>query len=255
MYNKIKEKIAAFIKENKGAGAKEVIRHFNRNASGIFRHLKKLQDGKLIYKVGKPPKVRYYAYTNTMKNNPKIVLTATNWAVSGGERWITPQQLCQTRDVFDARYYRLLTDLKKILKDENIISLVMAAVGEIGNNSFDHNLGHWRDIPGVFFFLDEAARTIVLADRGQGICATLRRVRPEIRDDAEALQVAFTETVSGRAPERRGNGLKMVKKVVEENNLYLEFYTGEAMATITGKGMTIKKSDFVIPGTFAFITF
>ena len=54
---------------------------------------------------------------------------------------------CQTRDVFQAR----LEKLQSVLKDKvslSAISLLSAVAGEIGNNSFDHNLGNWRDIPG-----------------------------------------------------------------------------------------------------------
>ena len=84
---------------------------------------------------------------------------------------------------------------------------VTAVTGEIGNNSFDHNLGNWPNVPGVFFAHNATRRHVILADRGVGIRSTLTRVRPEISSDAEALHIAMTEAVSGRAPENRGNGL------------------------------------------------
>jgi len=71
-------------------------------------------------------------------------------------------------------------------------------------------------------------RQITLADRGQGLLKTLRRVRPLLKNDEEALQTAFTEFISSRAPEERGNGLKFVKNVVTENNLSLLFQSGDA---------------------------
>jgi len=49
---------------------------------------------------------------------------------------------------------------------EQLSSLIVAITGEIGNNSFDHNLGKWPDEPGVFFGYDIAKGTVVLADRG-----------------------------------------------------------------------------------------
>lgn len=253
MYNKTQQNILQFIKENPDSRVKEVIDYFHLNAAGVFRHLKKLQTAGLIYKIGKPPQVRYYTYPRP-KHDSKIIHNGLNWTISGDRRLATPEQLCETRDVFQARTDRLLNDLKKIL-NENLVYLVVAVVGEIGNNSFDHNLGHWRDARGVFFALDVAARTVVAADRGQGIFATIKRVRPEVKDDAEAIQVAFTEMISGRAPERRGNGLKFVKKIIEENKLYLQLRSGLAMVEITGKGMNIQKSETAIPGTFAYITF
>lgn len=246
--------IADFIKNHPGTEPKEIISSFNSNASGVFRHLKKLQEQGIIYKMGKTPKVRYFAFSSNMDNLNKNVTRGLNWEISGDPKLATPEELCPTRDVFDARQYRLFNDLK-FLKDQNLIALLAAVAGEIGNNSFDHNIGRWRDVPGIFFTLDESTRTIVLADRGQGVKDTLQRVRPEITDDQNALRVAFTEMVSGRAPEKRGNGLKLVKKVVAERQLYLEYYTGHAMATLTGQKFEIKESKTFIPGTFAILTF
>lgn len=255
MYNDTQQKIFELIHKNSGITVGEIIRLLNKNAAGIFRHLKKLQQDGRIYKIGKTPQVRYYAYTKNMDNKSKLANAALNWAMSGESHWATAEQLCATRDVFQARTDRLLTDLKKIIKDENIVYLLVAVVGEIGNNSFDHNLGQWRDIPGIFFSLDVSGRTVILADRGRGVLSTIKRVRPKVDSDAQALQVAFTEIISGRAPEKRGNGLKFVKKVVEENKFYLEFYSGAAVAKISGNGLVIEKSTIDVPGTFTYITF
>jgi sensor histidine kinase regulating citrate/malate metabolism len=135
-------------------------------------------------------------------------------------------------------------------------SLIVAVAGEIGNNSFDHNLGNWPDEPGVFFGFDLSKRCIVLADRGQGVLQTLRKVRPEIPDDNEALKVAFTEVISGRAPEERGNGLKFVRNVVAKNDMRLFFKTGEAELEIFDEShLVIKKSANPIRGCIVLITF
>ncbi|MBA4319490.1 MAG: hypothetical protein C0412_13900 [Flavobacterium sp.] len=109
--------------------------------------------------------------------------------------------------------------------------------------------------PGAYFLLDEDKRTIILADRGQGIMKTISRVKTGIKDNLEALNIAFTEIISGRFPERKGNGLKYVKKTVEENNLFLEFYSGDAEATIDHSGLNIKKSKINTPGAIAIIKF
>ncbi len=74
----------------------------------------------------------------------------------------------------------------------------------------------------------------MLADRGLGLLATLRRVRPALVNDGEALRVAFTEVISGRAPEGRGNGLKYVRKVVAENAIDLLFQSGDAELRMKG---------------------
>ena len=68
-----------------------------------------------------------------------------------------------------------------------------------------------------------------MADRGQGILNSLRRVRPDLQNDVDALRVAFTEQVSGRAPEKRGNGLKFVSEAVVSNRFEFSFSSGRAM--------------------------
>lgn len=247
--------IYQYIKRRPGATAKEIVRNINRYPTGIFRHLQNLLKKNLIYKVGKPPSVRYYIHIPTMNPSSKIMADALNWAASGDPKFASDALLCHTRDVFQARTDRLVDDLKKITHDDNLAYLLVAITGEIGNNSFDHNLGNWQDVPGVYFRLEVITREIVLADRGQGIYATIKRVKPSVRDETEAVRVAFTEIISGRAPEQRGNGLKFVKKVVEENNLRLELYTGGVKAEITISGITIQKSDLNIPGTLAYLQF
>lgn len=67
-----------------------------------------------------------------------------------------------------------------------------------------------------------------MADRGQGVLQTLKRIRPNLIDDKKALEVAFTEIISGREPEERGNGLKFVRNVVTKNLIRLYFQSGNA---------------------------
>jgi hypothetical protein len=62
-----------------------------------------------------------------------------------------------------------------------LFSLLTSVAGEIGNNSYDHNLGQWPDIPGIFFAYDLNKKQIALADRGVGILETLRKVKPELK--------------------------------------------------------------------------
>lgn len=255
MHTKTQQNIAKFIQNHPGSSTKEIIQQLALYPTGVFRHLRVLQKNGQIYKVGKPPAVRYYTYATNMHRESSILTDALNWAVSGNPKFASADVLCPTRDVFQARTDRLVTTLKKSVGNENLAYLLVAAVGEIGNNSFDHNLGHWQDIPGVHFQHDEKEREIVLADRGQGIYATIKRVKPSVRDESDAVLVAFTEMISGRAPEKRGNGLKFVKKVIEENNLFLELYTGSVKAQIDGSKFDIVQGNMSIPGTVAFITF
>lgn len=156
---------------------------------------------------------------------------AKEWVLKNTE--ILPQFYCANSADFQTN----LSSMQNLLSNKKelapIFPLVVAVAGEIGNNSFDHNLGNWPDTPGVFFGYDIHKRTVILADRGHGILVTLKRVRPELNTDKEALRVAFTEIVSGRAPENRGNGLKFVRKVVSENPIGLLFQTGDAELILT----------------------
>lgn len=248
------KRILAYVQHHPGITVKEVIAHLKHHPTGVFKHLHTLQQTNHIYKVGGTPKVRYYAYT-PMPNSSPALNQFIQWAISGDTQFAAPDTLSPTRDVFQARTERLIHNLQQIEVPDNLAYLLAAAVGEIGNNSFDHNLGRWLDEPGVLFILDTELRTIILADRGQGVLATISRVRPDVTTHSRALEIAFTEIISGRAPEKRGNGLKFVKKVIEENRLHLVYYTGDAMAEIDGNSMKTKKSDVSIPGTLAAITF
>jgi hypothetical protein len=140
--------------------------------------------------------------------------------------------------------------------DQGKAYLLSAIVGEIGNNSFDHNLGSWKDIPGIFFgysFPDNGEWLVVLADRGQGILKTLRHARPSLANDLDALKVAFTEKLSGRAPEDRGNGLKFVKNGVQEESFHLFFTSGNAQAQLNDD-VIFSESEEGVEGCFALLS-
>ena len=73
------------------------------------------------------------------------------------------EQYCQTRDVFQARLDTMIQVLLRSSKiEEGKIYILVAIVGEIGNNSFDHNLGNWRDIHGILFNVDLKNRTLYI---------------------------------------------------------------------------------------------
>jgi len=253
MKTNTKNNIIQFIAESNGVTSSKIVKKINLQATGIFRHLKSLQKQGIIYKVGNPPKVKYYLKTNMNINSSKIK-KVVDWAINGNADLVDTDYYCPTRDVFQARLDKVPSFLQKYVSD-NLSFSITAICGEIGNNSYDHNLGSWLDKPGVNFVVDENNKLIVLADRGQGIMKTISRVRTEIKNNQEALKIVFTEIVSGRFPEKRGNGLKYVKKTVEENNLFLEFYSGDACAIVDSSDLNIKKSKINIPGTLAIIKF
>ncbi len=182
---------------------------------------------------------------------------AKKWAEDGEGREPEERFYCQNSSIFQARLGRLAEELKEMPEMVSWYSLIVAIAGEIGNNSFDHNLGNWPDVPGIFFGYNLNKREIVLADRGQGIFYTLKRVKPNLKNYKEALRVAFTEIISGRAPESRGNGLKFVRQVVEQNPINLIFQSGDALLKIKQDGgkLDIKKKQNYVGGCIALIKF
>ncbi len=132
------------------------------------------------------------------------------------------------------RFTKYLSEQKIIPEDK--VWIVSAIIGEIGNNSFDHNLGNWPRERGIVFGynIDNNYLNIVIADNGLGILKTLQRVRPELSNDKDALRIAFTKIVSGRAPEARGNGLKFVKENVIDNDMDLVFVSGNSRVVLNG---------------------
>ncbi|MFH1565072.1 MAG: helix-turn-helix domain-containing protein [bacterium] len=205
---------------------------------------------------------RYYKREDIddyIKNNLKSLLfkLAKSWVINDLTTEFYPDFYCSDSSIFQARLSRLEKDLVNIRELGKTFPLISAITGEIGNNSFDHNLGNWPDIPGIFFAYDLSEKKIALADRGQGILATLKKVRPELANHKDALRVAFTEIVSGRAPESRGNGLKFVKNVVSSNKISLLFQTGDAKLEIKQGDLelNIEESDIEFHGCLALIKF
>ena len=199
---------------------------------------------------------RFYKQSDIERFLQEIEAMARDWAESVNPVKPNPDVYCQTRDVFQARLETLQSKLSKIMSIETV-SLIVAVAGEIGNNSFDHNLGNWPDISGIFFSYAIRNRKVVLVDRGQGILTTLKRVRPELTNSRDAMKVAFTETISGRYPESRGNGLKFVKSIIVKNPLSLYFQTGNAQLYLKKKDdqLDIQQAATAIKGCFAVISF
>lgn len=182
---------------------------------------------------------------------------AKKWVSSTSPYLPCSPYYCENIAVFQTKLSKLEKELESVKDLSEIYPMLSSTAGEIGNNSFDHNVGNWPDIMGIFFGYDLSRRVIVLADRGRGILQTLQRVRPTLDSDTEAIRVAFTEYVSGRAPENRGNGLKFVKRAIVENPFSLIFQTGDAKLGLEqgDKDLDIQKNISPFRGCFACIEF
>lgn len=172
---------------------------------------------------------RYYFSQDVQRFALDLEKLGWAWAASAQPPGLPGDYYCERQDRFTSRLEKMgLLLIQTGLVSEEKASLVTTVAGEIGDNSFMHNIGNWPDVPGTFFAYDIGKRVIVLADRGQGVRKTLSRVRPQIETDVEALRVAFTEIISGREPEKRGNGLKVVRRIVELHPIDLLFRSGAA---------------------------
>jgi excisionase family DNA binding protein len=169
---------------------------------------------------------RYYREEDLEVFKSDLFKFAFEWVIKKTE--FPNVYYCQTSSIFQARLTKMERALMEKPGFEKLYSLIVLVAGEIGDNSFAHNLGNWPDIPGIFFGYDLQKRVIVLADRGLGVLETLRRVRPALSNNVDAVETAFTEFISGRAPEKRGNGLKLVREVVTTQPIDLLFMSGDA---------------------------
>lgn len=208
-----------------------------------------------------PTGYRFYKLADIQLITKNIFSLAEEWVLKPNTIEPDSQFFCLDGSTFQTKLNHLEIDLQKIPELKNDFSFISSMVGEIGNNSFDHNLGSWPDIRGIFFAYDLNKRQIALADRGQGVLTTLKRARPTLMNDSEALLTAFTEKISGRAPENRGNGLKYVKKVIVDIKkdiiLKLYFQSGNAFIILDNKttNLTVKQADSSFRGCLALINF
>lgn len=203
-------------------------------------------------------KHRYYALRDLNSFALDLQMLGLAWATSAMPPALPSEYYCERPDRFTSRVAKMGIELQKTGHlSEDLASLLTLVAAEIGDNSFAHNVGNWPDVPGIFYAYDIAKRVIVLADRGRGVKATLQQVRPNLTTDVDALRVAFTEIVSGRNPEKRGNGLKVVRNVVESKEIGLLFRSGIGLVNIpTGPGlMHIKMADGNVRGTYVVILF
>lgn len=203
-------------------------------------------------------KQRFYALQDLSNFALDLKMLGLAWATSAIPPELPSEYYCERADRFTSRVTKMGAELQKAGNvSEEMASLLTLVAGEIGDNSFAHNVGNWPDVPGIFFGYNLDKRVIVLADRGRGVKTTLQQVRPNLATDVEALNVAFTEIVSGRNPEKRGNGLKVVRGVAESKEIGLLFRSGIGLVSIPlhPGPMRISMTDGNIRGTYAVIQF
>ncbi len=200
--------IIEIIKKNGSVRPSELAESLQISPQAIHKHLRALVSAGIIEPKGRPPSTRYLIVGTPDFSRALTWFRATD--IPGPS-----PDVCETRDVFAGRLSRLTLLVNQGLPEEDL-PLIISVCGEIGNNSFDHNLGQWQDVPGCWFEtqLTHCQLWILIADRGQGIYHSLARVDPNIPSEQIAVEKAFREHISGRAPEQRGNGLKYVANII-----------------------------------------
>lgn len=198
---------------------------------------------------------RYYREKDLEIISSDLMKFAFEWIENGVE--FPDRFYCSTSSIFNARLTKMEYLLMQKPGFEKLYSLIVLITGEIGDNSFAHNIGKWPDIVGIFFGYNLEKRIIVLADRGLGILETLHQVRPELSSHVAAVTVAFTEFISGRAPEKRGNGLKLVREVITEQPIDLFYTSGDAEIRMkdSNKAFRVTRGQRIVRGCLAKIEF
>ena len=200
--------IFKIIKEKGAVRPAELAKKLGITTQAVHRHLRTLTLEGSIETRGSSPYTEYVVVDSPDFNS------AIEWLKGSNPRGLQ-DFICETRDIFAARLNRLASLTKRGFSEE-CLPLLISATGEVGNNSFDHNLGHWRDAVGCWFEIVFTKNRVwvLIADQGQGVLSSLSRVAKDLSTDVLALKKAFEEHISGRAPENRGNGLKFVRNII-----------------------------------------
>ena len=154
---------------------------------------------------------------------------------------------CTTRDIFQARLDSFVLKSGKYMES--------ALIGEIGNNTFDHNWNYADGkMRGAYFNLSFDENLVVLADYGRGIRDSLSNVI-KLTDDLSAVETGFTKQISGRMPEQRGNGLKFVANTIVEKKWDFYFQSGNGCCRICDGKIDFYTADNLFSGCLAIFNF
>jgi hypothetical protein len=132
---------------------------------------------------------------------------------------------------------------------------VTALVGELGNNVFDHNEGEWpTSFRGAIIIAQRYPQLrkieVVVADAGVGFLGSLKTYDPAPKDDVEAIKLGLLG-ITGRAGERRGNGLKTIQDWTINNfNGIVRIHSGNGLVVIDKGGQKIEVVNKIL-GTLA----
>ena len=192
-------------------------------------------------------------------------MTALEWVQSQSAPEPSAEVYCPTRDVATARAQKVRSLPSVVALGADIARTLTVVLSELADNCFDHNLGNFRDVTGCWLEVHNESGCVraIVADRGQGLLATLKKVRTDVSDDEHAIQLAFRGGVSGRAPEKRGNGLRFIWNTFnrEMKGTQLRYYSGTARLEVSSPtpndalGANIQRTSAPVYGVYAEMVF
>src|SRR3990167_10415893 len=106
------------------------------------------ENGRLKAIRNKPSGDRYYRRKDLEIFKDDLFKIAQEWAVTEIE--LPKDFYCQDSSVFLARITKMTSLMIQNKDTKDLFSLLGSVAGEIGNNSYDHNLGKWPDVHGIF---------------------------------------------------------------------------------------------------------
>lgn len=120
---------------------------------------------------------------------------------------------------------------------------IKSIIEEINNASKEKNTDYFCLTRDIF----QARLDSYISHTGQYLLSAVKKCE----SDLEAIKVAFTEQISGRAPEQRGNGLKFVLESVKEKKWSLYFQSGVACCIIENGNVEFLEGNDKFPGCVA----
>ncbi len=171
-----------------------------------------------------------------------IFTLAKKWVVSQNVAEPDKEYFCPDGQTFQSRLNRLERDLQNTNAAGSDFSLITSIVGEIGNNSFDHNLGNWpTKVSGCIIAAQHYPNLkkidIAVGDPGVGFYGSLKAAFPEIKTDLDAIRKGL-EGNSGRIGETRGNGLRIIQQWTIQNFFgKVMIHSGNGLVIVSNRGM------------------
>ena len=110
------------------------------------------ENGKLVAIKKNGGTHRYYREKDLEIFASDLIKFASEWIENGIE--FPNIFYCPTSSIFNARLTKMEYALMQKSGFEKLYSLIVLVTGEIGDNSFAHNLGKWPDTAGIFFGYD-----------------------------------------------------------------------------------------------------